>query len=113
MPVAGSRGELEDRNDKALDWRLYPSDVTDDRRRTFSKEENDPDDLCRTLRPGVPGVPGVEASVDVVFLLGARDARLRLRFIDEKIPLVVPSWTELAGELAAGLELQVSSSVSA
>lgn len=78
------------------------------RRRTLSKEEEDPVDLCRTLRLGVAGVGGVEGSFNVLL-----DARLILRFMVVKKPPLRPSFIELVGELPAGLELLASSDVSA
>lgn len=109
MPVKGSREELSD-SDRVLEWRLLTPDVAELRRRTLSKDEDDPFDLCRTLRlvvPGVAGVAGVGGSAKVLL-----DARLRLRFKEVKKPLFRVSWRELVGELPPGLELLISSTVS-
>lgn len=74
----------------------------------MSKEEDEPVDLWRTLRLGVPGVGGLEGSFNVLL-----DARLILRFIVVKKPPFRLSFIELVGELPAGLELLASSDVSA
>lgn len=95
-------------SDSVLAWRILTTEVAELRRRTLSKEEDDPVDLCRTFRPGVPGVAGVDASFKVLL-----DARLILRFmVVKKLPFRL-SLMELVGELPAGLELLVSSIASA